>query len=204
VFQSAINTIVDIGANRGQFALAARGMLPDARIISFEPLQDPTATYRAVFAGDERATLHQAAVGPKHERVSMHVSARDDSSSLLPASALQTAHYPGTDTVATVEVLVCPLDEKVTRADLARPSLLKIDVQGAEWSTLLGCESLLDCFDLIYCECSFVELYRGQRLAAEITDWLSARGFVLAGTYNLDRDKGGHPLQADFLFRRRP
>jgi FkbM family methyltransferase len=203
VLERTINTIVDIGANRGQFALAARGALPDARIISFEPLPAPAATYRAVFAGDERVTLHQVAVGPTHERVPMNISARDDSSSLLRVSRLQTAHYPGTDTVATVEVLVCPLDEKVGRADLARPSLLKIDVQGAEWGTLLGCESLLDCFDLIYCECSFVELYCGQRLVAEILDWLSARGVGLVGFYNVDRDAEGHPLQADFLFRRR-
>ena len=204
VFASSFRTIVDVGANRGQFALAAREALPEARIISFEPLEGPAATYHAVFAEDERVTLHQSAVGPEHKRVAMHVAARDDSSSLLPASTLQTTLYPGTETVAVVQVLACPLDEIVTRGDLVRPSLLKIDVQGAELEVLRGCEPLLDCFDVIYCECSFVELYVGQRLAADVIDWLAARSFGLLGFYNLERDRSGNPLQADFLFRRRP
>ena len=33
-----VGTVVDIGANRGQFALAARHCFADARIVSFEPL----------------------------------------------------------------------------------------------------------------------------------------------------------------------
>ena len=33
-----LSTVVDIGANRGQFALAARHCCPQGRIVSFEPL----------------------------------------------------------------------------------------------------------------------------------------------------------------------
>jgi hypothetical protein len=33
-----VRTVVDIGANRGQFALAARQCFPAARIVSCEPL----------------------------------------------------------------------------------------------------------------------------------------------------------------------
>ena len=35
--------VVDIGANRGQFALAVRHVFPDARIVAFEPLPGPAA-----------------------------------------------------------------------------------------------------------------------------------------------------------------
>jgi FkbM family methyltransferase len=80
-------TVVDIGANRGQFALAARHCFADARIVSFEPLSGPAALWRAVFAGDARAALVEAAVGPEAGEAEIHVSARDDSSSLLPIAA---------------------------------------------------------------------------------------------------------------------
>jgi len=60
-----IATVVDTGANRGQFALAARHCFPDARIVSFEPLTGPAALWRAVFAGDDRARLVEAAIGPE-------------------------------------------------------------------------------------------------------------------------------------------
>jgi FkbM family methyltransferase len=196
-------TIVDIGANRGQFALAARTALPNARIISFEPLARPAAVYRALFAKDVNTVLHEVAIGVKRERGRMHVSARDDSSSLLPFSPLLQIHYPGTHAVDSAEVLVAPLTEFVTRDALMHPSLLKIDVQGSEFEALRGCEELLTGFDLVYCECSFVELYAGQRLAADVIDWLAARFFALRGLYNIDFDKHGNALQADFLFRRR-
>src|SRR5687768_5615766 len=57
------NSIVDIGANRGQFALVARKHHPSSRIISFEPLAEPAAIFRRVFADDRLTTLHEVAIG---------------------------------------------------------------------------------------------------------------------------------------------
>ncbi len=133
----------------------------------------------------------------------MNVSARDDSSSLLAVSEIQGENYPGTQTVGQVEVEVRPLSMAIEPGTLPQPALLKIDVQGAEFDTLLGCESQLREFAYVHCECSFVELYRGQRLVSEIVSWLFERGFDLIGIHNLDRDRDGSPLQADFLFRAR-
>ena len=75
-------TVVDIGANRGQFALVARQCQPDARVISFEPLPAAASKFRAVFANDDRVTLHEVAIGPVPRDATIHVSQRDDSSSL--------------------------------------------------------------------------------------------------------------------------
>lgn len=196
-------TVIDIGANRGQFALAVRRWAPRARVISFEPLPGPASVFRRVFSNDGQVLLHQAAIGPRPEVRTMHISHRDDSSSLLPISSVQTAIFPGTGEVATTEVRVAPLDEFVTADDLATPAMLKLDVQGFEHEALIGCESLLPRFDWVYCECSFVELYSGQKLAWEIIDWLSARGFSLAGIFNLAHDRRGQAVQADFLFSRK-
>jgi FkbM family methyltransferase len=203
VFSPDLCSIVDIGANRGQFALAARAVVPRATIISFEPQERPAGVYQAVFADDVLTTLHQVAIGPSVETKRMHVSARDDSSSLLAISEIQRDNFPGTEEVGTTEVMMAPLDHYLSRSMLTRPALLKLDVQGFEYEALLGCESLLDCFDQIYCECSFVELYQGQRMASEIIDWLLSRGFELCGLYNLLFDKDGRTLQADCLFRHR-
>ena len=72
------SSVIDIGANRGQFALAVRHVLPQAAIDSFEPLPEPAAVFRRVFAGDTRVTLHACAIGERAGTTSMHVSARDD------------------------------------------------------------------------------------------------------------------------------
>ena len=195
-----LSTVVDIGANRGQFALAIREWAPKALVMSFEPLPGPASVFRNVFSGDDMVSLHQAAVGPASARQKMHVSARDDSSSLLPISSVQTAMFPGTGEVATAEVRVGPLEEFVKAEDLRSPSMLKLDVQGFEYEALIGCESMLPHFDWVYCECSFVELYSGQKLAWEVIDWLSARGFCLMGMFNPAYDHHGQAVQADFLF----
>jgi len=82
--------VVDIGANRGQFALAARQFYPEATIISFEPLPGPASIYLSIFQKDQKVRLHQAAIGTESGTSEIHVSRRDDSSSLLPISQLQT------------------------------------------------------------------------------------------------------------------
>ena len=202
VLARELATVIDIGANRGQFALAARQWVPHARVISFEPLPGPAKLFRKVFSGDDAVTLHETAVGPVAETRAMHVSARDDSSSLLPISSLQTSMFPGTAEAGTIEVRVAPLDEFVGAAELKEPTMLKLDVQGFEYEALLGCESLLPHFDAIYCECSFVELYSGQKLAAEVIAWLAERGFNLRGIYNSAYDHHGQFVQADLLFER--
>jgi FkbM family methyltransferase len=195
-------TVMDIGANRGQFALAARQCQPHARVISFEPLPAVAAKFRTVFAGDDRVTLHEVAVGPVPGNATIHVSKRDDSSSLLPITSTQVALFPGTAEVATSTVRVAPLHEFVSAEDIQPPAFLKLDVQGYELEALRGCEDLLDRFAYVYAECSFVELYAGQALADEVIAWLRERGFRLRGVHNMNYDPDGRAIQADFLFAR--
>lgn len=196
------DVVIDIGANRGQFALAARRHNPTATIHSFEPLPAPAAIYRAVFANDEKASLQQIAIAPSAGETSMHVSARDDSSSLLPITVRQEAIYPGTQEVGTLSVRTAPLAAVLSQGSFDGRVLLKIDVQGFELSVLEGCEEYLSAFAHVYVECSFVALYEGQALAHEVVAWLAAREMQLRGVYNISYHRSGSAIQADFLFGR--
>jgi FkbM family methyltransferase len=196
------DTVVDIGANRGQFALAVRRCAPGARIIAFEPLDGPAKVFRRVFADDSRVILHPVAVAPDCGHKEMHVSERDDSSSLLPITELQNQLFPGTAEATTHLITTAPLHQHVAAADLCGTALLKIDVQGFEMKVLEGCESLLPQFSNIYAECSFVELYAGQKFAADIIAFLATHKFALAGVFNVAYDSHGAAIQADFLFAR--
>ena len=200
---SSFKVVIDIGANRGQFALAVRASIPNSYVISFEPLPTPAAIFQRVFSDDDHVILHEAAIGACIETRTMHISHRDDSSSFLPISSVQTALFPGTEEVARAKVHVAPLDKFISADDLHEPAMLKLDVQGFEYEALVGCESLLSYFQAIYCECSFVELYSGQKLASNIIDWLHARDFALIGIYNTSYDRRGRPVQADLLFARK-
>lgn len=198
----APETVVDIGANRGQFALAARRVFPGARIASFEPLPEPAVVFRRIFAGDDGVQLFESAIGAEAGSATIHLSARDDSSSLLPITAEQDRLFPGTAEAGLQTIRVGRLADFVTASEIAPPALLKLDVQGFELQALRGCEDLLDRFQWVYAECSFVELYRGQALADEVIAWLRERGFALRGVYNMAYDRDGRAVQADFWFTR--
>ncbi|MBN2569034.1 MAG: FkbM family methyltransferase, partial [Deltaproteobacteria bacterium] len=95
VLRTDLATVVDIGANRGQFALAVRRWVPAAKVFAFEPLAGPAARFHKIFKGDHKVTLYQVAIGPKAGDANIHVSAADDSSSLLPISHIQGRLFPG-------------------------------------------------------------------------------------------------------------
>ena len=198
------SVVVDVGSNRGQFALAVRHCCPDARIHSFEPLPAPGKVFRRVFAGDFKVSLHEAAIGPHAGTADIHVSRRDDSSSLLPIGEEQNCLFPGTSESSIENIHVGRLHDFIDIEDIVAPALLKLDVQGYELSALQGCEDLLERFAWVYVECSFVELYVGQALADEVIAWLRERGLYLIGVYNMMYDTQGRAIQADFLFGQKP
>ncbi len=130
----------------------------------------------------------------------MHVAADDDSSSLLPIGEKQASEF-GTRERSQRQVAVSTLRDYLSPS-LARPLLLKIDVQGSELGVLAGAGERLSIVDEILSECSFVALYDGQALADEVVCYLRERGFVLAGVFGVTRAADGNCLQADLLFRR--
>ncbi len=196
-----VKTVIDVGAHKGQFSLLALEIFPSARVYSFEPQTKPREHFQRVLGSEERVRLFPAAIGPNDTSMPMNISASDDSSSLLPISEQQILIFPGTGAVDSESVRVAPLHRFLSEKEIIRPALLKIDVQGFEREVLEGCESLLSLFDLIYVECSFVELYAGQALASEVFEWLLGRKFSFVGVYNVSYNGEGAAIQGDFLFQ---
>lgn len=198
--QNKCRLVVDVGANVGQFSLAVREYIPRSEIIAFEPLAKPAGKYEAIFSGDELVTLFKCAVGLSNETKEMHVSRKDDSSSLLPITDVQNSLFPGTAESHVEAVEVRTLHSLINNSSISGYSMLKIDVQGFELGVLKGCEGLMQKFSAIYVECSFVELYDRQALAYEIIGFLRKYDFILDGVYNPCYDKKGRAIQADFFF----
>lgn len=195
-------TVIDAGANRGQFALFAMRRFPESALICFEPLPGPAALLRRVLGNTNRLTLHSVALGAESREAEFHVSAADDSSSLLPIGPRQRAAYPGTEERTVQTVQVRRLDDLVLATDVAAPVLLKIDVQGGELDVLRGAEALLPQVDAVLVEVSFVELYSEQPLADDIWEFLRTRDFSCRGVWSVSYGSSGECLQGDLLFAR--
>jgi len=194
-------SVVDIGANRGQFALGVKHVHPRARIFSFEPLATPAAAWRQVFAGVDSVELHQYAVGDRSGCARMFVTYEDDSSSLFEPSGLQTELAPGSRVVGREVVPVRPLAQVLDLDSLPAPGLLKIDVQGSEYQVIRGSAIDHPVWRWLYVESSFRPLYSGQVTADRIVCALIEAGYRLTGIFN-PWVASRTCVQADFLFER--
>jgi len=198
----AYRTVVDVGANRGQFLLVAAHRFPDAALIAFEPLPGPRQVLQRALPRRRPVRLFEEALSDRAGTATFHVSRADDSSSLLPISAAQVATFPGTDEVAQVLVRTARLDEVLAPEDLVAPVLLKIDAQGGELAVLEGATSLLPRIDTLLVECSFAELYEGQPTADAVVRFLYGHGFGLHSVGQVSRTPSSRPIQADLVFER--
>jgi len=195
-----VKTYLDIGSNKGQFSILVNGLYPGTTIYAFEPLKKCIKTYANIFSSYDNVSFFQTAIGEEEKEEIIHVSIRDDSSSLLPIGKNQTNIFPGTEEYNTENVQVKRLNHFIKPEDLLSPVFVKIDVQGYELEVLKGCDDLIEYFDHIYVECSFIKLYEGQALADEVIQYLGNHSFKLSGIYNMFYDKMGIAIQADFMF----
>lgn len=194
------NTLIDAGANKGQFSLAFRTLRPSGRIIAFEPLPQAASIFKELFRGDRNSQLIPVALASEKGSARFHVTDREDSSSLLRPGEGQAQAF-GVRTDHTIEIAVDRLSDRVDLRRLTGPILLKVDVQGGELGVFEGCDSLT-LIDFIYVELSFVELYHHQPLFHDVCDYLQRSGFAVAGIYNQITTAEFGPTQVDVLFKR--
>ena len=191
---------IDIGANRGQFSLAAQKAFPSAEIMCFEPLTSAYKVLDTIFRSKPKVKTHHVAIGDAETEMAINVSKREDSSSLLDILDSQTKIFPGTGRRDTEQVTVRRLSNFIPGEGLLKSIFVKIDVQGYELEVLKGALDIIKGINYFYIECSFLELYKGQAIASDVIEFLSNQGFLLDGIYNLHHDRAGMAVQADCLF----
>jgi FkbM family methyltransferase len=187
-------TIIDGGANFGQFSLAARRWQPNAQIIAFEPIAECAAKYRAIFKDDDRAEVRETALGSSCGSAVLNIySSKDASSMFALGGAAEQRSVP-----------VTTLDAECRELELAGPALLKLDVQGMELETLKGAESTLTRVSDLYVEILTADMRDvGVPEASEVIGWLQVRGFGVRGVYDIYFDeRSGTAAAADLHFSR--
>ncbi|MCB9197891.1 MAG: FkbM family methyltransferase [Flavobacteriales bacterium] len=195
------NTVIDVGANNGQFARSVRIAMPEVKIISFEPIPEECSALKNSFKDDRNYVVHQLALGKEAGQTNFLVNDFSPTSSLLEQTDLQKEYYPVTGNSKKIEVNIERLDTVLSVDELTGGVLLKVDVQGFEDQVLIGAENILSKVDLIYVECSFKEFYKGQPLFHDIYELLHEKGFVFMGIGDqLKAGKKGEPTQIDAIF----
>jgi FkbM family methyltransferase len=200
-----VDTVLDIGANTGQFAIELRELGFAGNIVSFEPLADAYQELARHAAFDKRWKTVNLAIGDCDHTTEINVSQNSQSSSILgilpeTLEAAPTARYVGTQRVE-VRTLDGIIDRYLARQD--RP-YLKIDTQGYERQVLDGArQALADRIVGVQVECSLVALYESEARFEEILALMKQEGFALLSIEpEFSNDTTGQLLQADLIFYR--
>jgi len=196
-------TVLDVGANVGQFAVSAAKLFPGVSVHSFEPQPDCVVQLRRNVKKIGCVTVYPVALGDEEGDAEFNINAHSHSGSLLPLAEAHQEAFASAKEIGTVSVPVTTLDRVCDGLTLPGPVLLKLDVQGYEAHALRGAKSTLKRVDYLVAEVSFRPMYQGETLFLELMDLLNGAGFRFDRPVGwLPDPKTGEILQMDALFSR--
>ncbi len=195
------STVLDVGANVGQFAVTAAKLFPKAKVYAFEPHPDCyTALTRNTRNLSNVATFRVAA-GETAEEVPFHINTYSHSSSVLPLADSHLEAFPTANVKETIVVKMNTLDALTQELTLVAPVLLKIDVQGYESAVIRGGRRCLKQIDFVVLESSFKPLYQGELSFNDMLATMRDAGFRFDRPVGwLSNPATGEIIQMDCLF----
>jgi FkbM family methyltransferase len=180
------DTVLDIGANIGQFGSALRASGYRGSLISCEPLGGAFAQLARRASADPAWAVERTAVGASVGTTQINVSENSFSSSLLPMTRTHREAQPDSGYIGTEDVDVSTVVELAKRY---------------EGEVLNGAGELIGELAAVSLEMSFVTLYEGQQFFDDLLDRLRAAGYQLhALNPGLGDPHTGRMLQCDGLF----
>jgi FkbM family methyltransferase len=199
-----IDTVIDVGANQGQY----RDFLRDrvnfrGQIESFEPIPELAHRLRARAASDARWTVHPYALGARSGEVAINVMATTEFSSFLAPLQSADAHVNEMNAVVgTVMVPVSTLDAEFAGKEGLHHTYLKLDTQGFDLEVLHGGERTVSEIPALQTEVSFQPLYQGMPGYVESIQAFERHGFSVADFFLITTDVAQRALEFDCVMVR--
>jgi FkbM family methyltransferase len=198
--QASVDTVLDIGANAGQYGQILRLQGYERRIVSFEP--NPMAYDRLVACSQADPAWEARCLGLSGsggERW-LHVSENLQSSSILPMLGRHEKAAPLSVYFADERIETVTLASAVGEYGGPDASVfLKLDTQGTELEILQSGGDLEGVVG-VQVETSLTSLYEGQALIEEILTHLRNKGLTpVAVSPGLADPTSGDLLQVDLL-----
>lgn len=185
-----IETVVDVGANRGQFAARMREAGFAEQLHCFEPQPHLLDSLRQTLTPP--FSTHACALGSAKAVLQLDCHADDSFASLHRASPLGRDAFPSEfESRGGISVPVRTLEDVWPELGSPDPerTLLKSDTQGHDLEVLRGAGDLLERVSVVVTEAPILPLYEDAADFAAICAYLAARGLHLSGTYPVSFDK---------------
>ncbi len=198
-----IKTVIDVGANQGQFAGYIRDIFPQAKIFCFEPIPDAVKKLKKWGEmQDNKVEVLPFALGDTNGKVTMfHHLDHSPSSSLLKTTRTVEGLYPQLKKQELIEVFLKTLDESMKPYALENDIFIKLDVQGFEDRVIRGGQKTLRRAKACLLEMNLDSLYEGQASFESLVTQLYQLGYHYAGNFNQEYNfHDGHVVFLDAMF----
>jgi FkbM family methyltransferase len=201
----AIATVIDVGANEGQFARFLRNKVGfTGKIESFEPIPALAQKLMTKAAADGRWAVHQRALGAKPGTLTLNVMKDSVFSSFLkPVAPANSRRNTMNRVIDTTDVIVSTLDAEFFGTTDLRHTFLKLDTQGFDLEVLKGGEKLIMVIPALQTEVSFQPIYKNMPGYKESIAAFERYGFVVTD-FHLVGDFKHMAIEFDCVMVRRP
>jgi FkbM family methyltransferase len=198
-----IGTVIDIGANTGDYAEFLDGFFKPRAIYAFEPLASCQPRLAALAEKIPHLRVFQVALAETEGEETFWENDYGPSSSLLHVSDMHKRAFPHTASESHSRVKLARLDDVLDVSSLDRDIFIKIDVQGVEDRVIRGGQAIFSAAEIVLIEMSFAAMYDSQPMFEEIHDLLFACGLRFVGMKNQTEDpETGQPLFVHCFYRR--
>ncbi len=194
-------TVLDVGANVGQFTVASVKLFPNVQIYSFEPEPDSIKQLRKNTSSFDNIRIIPIAIGDSIGEIDFQVNTYRQASSILPLSSARRKAFPSAKVCETIKVELSTLDKVLAGIELQQPILLKLDVQGYESKVLFGAGEILKKVDYVLVETCFEPLYEGEVVFRELLEIMESYGFKFSRPINfMTSPLNREIIEVDILF----
>ena len=201
-----ISTILDVGANEGQFARGVRSFF-EGEIWSFEPSDGPFGRLSQIAGGDGRWHVLQQALGAEQGEGILNVTEESVFGSFLSTNLLAKRRFGAeVDVTGRQKVVMERLDQVLKRepsVGIGSRIFMKLDTQGYDLEVFRGAAGIMDRVFLLQAEISLLPIYDGMPHWTESVQVFEEAGFSVVGLFPVTRDEDC-VIEYDCLMVRRP
>jgi len=187
-----IDTVIDVGANKGQYYRFLR------ETVGF----DLAAALKVKATADPRWIVHSKALGAEIGESSLNVMTASDFSSFL--QPRRDGSFSALNSVSRVEVVpISTLDVEFPDRNGLRTTYLKLDTQGFDLEVLRGGPIAASIIPALQTEVAFEPIYEDMPDYVEALQEFRRRGFAVSDMFLVSQNEAGIAVDFDCIMVRR-